>query len=94
LFRAYEVVWLQALDSSMSDEQKVAHLAKMLLNEDPAAFIDARQQQVEVGAAMQLAQDHIRGVVESETPRAHAPMVLLAALAMSAVDELKGLGKQ
>lgn len=82
---------LQALDSSLSDEEKVVHLVKMLLNGQPAACKTEECLKVEVRAAMSLAQEHVSAVQQGDRKAQHAPPVLLAALAMSAVDEMRGV---
>jgi hypothetical protein len=81
----------QALDSSLSDEEKVVHLVKMLLNGQPAACKTEESMKVEVRAAMSLAQEHVEAMQMSDKKAQHAPPVLLAALAMSAVDEMRGV---
>jgi hypothetical protein len=87
-------VCAQALDSSLCDEDKVVHLVKMLLNGNPAACATADSLKVEVRAAMHLAQEHAETVQRTRPAGQHAPPVLLAALAMSAVDEMRGVGKR
>lgn len=82
---------LQALDSSLSDEDKVVHLVKMLLNGQPAACKTEESLQVEVRAAMSLAEEYVSTVRDNGKEAQHAPPVLLAALAMSAVDEMRGV---
>lgn len=82
---------LQALDSNLSDEDKVIHLVKMLLNGQPAVCKTEECLQVEVRAAMSLAQEHVSSAQQRDKQAQHAPPVLLAALAMSAVDEMRGV---
>eukprot|EP00892_Ulva_mutabilis_P005087 jgi/Ulvmu1/2950/UM149_0033.1 len=82
---------LKALDSNMSDEDKVAHLVKMLLNDDPAAWKTPELAKIEIRAAMCLAAEHVALFSAAEPDTQRAPYVLLAALAMSAVDEMRGV---
>lgn len=84
-------VWVQALDSNMSDEDKVAHLVKMLLNDDPAAWKTPELAKVEIHASMYLAAEHVAAFSTANPGTQRAPYVLLAALAMSAVDEMRGV---
>lgn len=82
---------VQALDSNLSDEDKVAHLVKMLLNDDPSAWKTPELAKIEIHAAICLASEHVHTVSTAKPGSQRAPMVLLAALAMSAVDEMRGV---
>ena len=72
----------------MSEEGKVGHLCKMLLADDPVNT-DAAALSVDIQAALRLATAHVAAPLPagSKAP-AHAPAVLLAALAVSAASEL------
>lgn len=82
---------MQALDSNLSDEDKVAHLVKMLLNDDPSAWKTPELAKIEIRAAICLAAEHLEAVGAAKLETQRAPLVLLAALAMSAVDEMRGV---
>lgn len=82
---------MQALDSNLSDEDKVAHLVKMLLNDDPAAWKTPELAKIEIRAALCLAGEHVEAAEVAKPDTQRAPYVLLAALAMSAVDEMRGV---
>lgn len=75
----------------MKDEDKVIHLVKMLINGQPAACKTEESLKVEVRAAMILAEEHVEVDLDTDKKTQHAPAVLLAALAMSAVDEMRGV---
>jgi hypothetical protein len=92
----------QSLDDSMSADERVRALARMLLNDAPAVSrpgADAAAAAVEVAAARRLADAHVAARRDEEhdadagqrPPR--PPAELLAALTMSAVDELGGVGR-
>lgn len=67
------------------------HLVKMLLNGQPAACKTEESLKVEVLAAMSLAEEYVSTAQQQDKGAQHAPTVLMAALAMSAVDEMRGV---
>lgn len=77
---------MQALSPEMCDEEKVLHLVKLLME---GKELGAGKDSVEVLAALHLAKEHVsKPIADGAKATEHAPSVLLAALALSAVHEL------
>lgn len=73
----------------MPDEDKVLHLVKLLSKDSPASE-GGKMLTIEVRAAKCLADEHVaQPLMASSKAQKHAPAVLLAALALSAVGELQ-----
>jgi hypothetical protein len=89
----------------MSADERVRALARMLLNDAPAVSrpgADAAAAAVEIAAARRLADAHVEarrdgehgaGAGQRQPGPQRPPAELLAALTMSAVDELGGVGR-
>jgi hypothetical protein len=70
----------------MADEEKVVHLVQLLME---GKELEADKDSVKVRAALHLAKEHVsKPIADGAKATEHAPAVLLAALAMSAVQEL------
>ena len=80
---------VQTLDSKLRDPERIKAIAAMLLQQSKGD--DAVQpDDVAVAAAQQLAEEYIASQADSEHPRMADDIVVLAALALSAIDAGKG----